>query len=200
MGQEVTKAEFADIIGVNRSRISQMITEGKISGDALVGEGRKAKIDVDLAKAQIRARTDLGQSLGNGLATQVHDVPEKIAIAAPTPARPSFDDDLRRARLESLLRDNRKAAVEEAARQGQYVLASEVRAGMTKLATEMLNAFEGAVKGLSDGIATQFSLPQRDVEHAVREGIRVMRERAAEVARKKAIELPELVADVLDGD
>lgn len=45
------------------SAVSQWVSSGKIHGDALVGIGRAAKIDVDKAKAQLAGTLDLGQQL-----------------------------------------------------------------------------------------------------------------------------------------
>jgi phage terminase large subunit GpA-like protein len=59
----VTKAEFASLVGVSRGRVSQWLRAGKIDGAAIVGEGRDARIDAELAKRQLDARLDLGQRL-----------------------------------------------------------------------------------------------------------------------------------------
>ena len=63
----VSKGEFAQICNVSPGRVTQWIHEGKIGSDALVGEGRSAKIIVGLAQRQVRARTDSGQAFGTVL-------------------------------------------------------------------------------------------------------------------------------------
>ena len=77
----VTKAEFASLLGVSRPAVSQYISEKKISGAALVGSGHRAKINVDLAKAQLRKNLDVVQGLGaNGKAKVTGPVPDNEQI------------------------------------------------------------------------------------------------------------------------
>jgi hypothetical protein len=49
----VSKAEFAAMVGMERSTLSMMIARGAIHGPALVGSGQHAKINVEAAKDQI---------------------------------------------------------------------------------------------------------------------------------------------------
>src|ERR1700683_3403056 len=65
----VSKAEFGEIMAVRRQRVSQWLGARQIDGEALIGEGRAARINVDVAKLQLDSRLDLGQRLGaNGKA------------------------------------------------------------------------------------------------------------------------------------
>jgi hypothetical protein len=59
-----TKSQFAALVGVTAARVSQWIAAGQISGDALVGEGRHARIRVEVARDQLRRNLNLGQRLG----------------------------------------------------------------------------------------------------------------------------------------
>src|SRR5690349_19821749 len=86
----VSKSKFAELIGVTKGRVSQYIADRKIFGDALVGEGRNAQIRVDLAKAQLRQKLDIGQRLGNGIDTNLNPaLPLAAAAPAPEGAAPS---------------------------------------------------------------------------------------------------------------
>ena len=49
----VSKAQFAEICGVTPARISQLISEGRIHGPAIVGEGRYANIATVIALNQL---------------------------------------------------------------------------------------------------------------------------------------------------
>jgi len=66
----VSKSEFAQIMGVrDPGRVSQWLAAGQIDGAAVIGAGRTALIDVELARRQLDSRLDLGQRLGaNGRA------------------------------------------------------------------------------------------------------------------------------------
>jgi integrase len=50
----VSKANFAELVGLERSTLTMMLKRGAIGGAALVGEGPKAKINVEIAKDQLR--------------------------------------------------------------------------------------------------------------------------------------------------
>ena len=65
----VTKAEFAELMNVTRQRVSQWLSARQIDGEALVGEGRAAQINVEIARQQLSDRLSLSQRLGaNGKA------------------------------------------------------------------------------------------------------------------------------------
>ena len=73
-GEVVSKGQFAALRNVSPGRVSQWISEGKIKPDALVGEGRNAKINVAVATQQLRDALDVGQLTGNGVGTRL-DLP-----------------------------------------------------------------------------------------------------------------------------
>jgi phage terminase Nu1 subunit (DNA packaging protein) len=52
------KGEFAKLHGVSPGRVSQWLSDGVISGAAIVGAGRSARIVVDIANEQLRERLD----------------------------------------------------------------------------------------------------------------------------------------------
>lgn len=86
----MTKAAFAAFCNASPSRLSHWIAEGKIGPEALEGSGRTARIRVPVALAQLRARRDIGQSLGNGLAVRLGAPPEPAPAALPlAPAEPA---------------------------------------------------------------------------------------------------------------
>lgn len=193
------KGEFAREIGVSAGRVSQMISAGMIGRDALVGEGRSARILVDLAKRQIAERRDPGQSLGNGLATRVEaEVPVggDVSRSVPLP-NDSFDAQFKREKLEAIRRQNRKAAEEEAERQGRFVETDAARQEMTRLAAAMLSSFEGSLQTMATAVASKFGVPQRDVVHLLRAEFRAFRESEAKRFRAEADSLPETVESVM---
>ena len=77
-----TKSEFAAACDVHPSRVTQWISEGKISQREMVGSGRSARIRVDAAKKRLKVTLDDVQRTGNGLDTNLDgdgpDVPNDV--------------------------------------------------------------------------------------------------------------------------
>jgi len=194
----VSKGEFARIINVSAGRVSQMLAEGKIGPDALVGQGRSARIRADLARLQISARTDIGQRLGNGLGTQLELPTTELPPGQTRALAPSSDpttDAIKRERLRGLQLQNERAAEERLAEQGRYVRADQTKAAMTRMAASMLTVFEGGLADLAAALAAKHSLVQRDVLHLMRTEFRTIRAKAAEAARRDLVSLPRLLTD-----
>ncbi len=194
----VTKGDFAKMIGVSPGRVSQMISEGMIGADALVGEGRMAKINASLAADQIRSRRDIGQALGNGISTRL-DMPEmpfaptEQSSRRPTlPVEPATEDLIKLERLAAERRRNRQADEEDAKRRGELADSAQVRIEMAKIANEMLQTFEGALPEMATALAAKFELPQRDVLHELKQRFAEVRSAASERAKRKSIETPAL--------
>ena len=70
--ETAAKGEFAALCGVTAGRVSQWLSEGKISAASLQGEGRSARIVVRAAVAELAQKLDVSQSVGlNGLASRL---------------------------------------------------------------------------------------------------------------------------------
>lgn len=199
------KGEFARHIGVSPGRVTQMISEGLIGRDALEGLGPRAMIKVEVAQAQIRARRDPGQAVGNGLDTRVDGAAP--AVSAPespaTPPAPLEDDvtsKIKAARLEAELRKNRIAAREEAVASGELVRAADVRAQMGKLAQTLEDENAGMLADFAAAIAERFGIEQRDVLHLLKTVRTDKKRQAAERLRALAEAEPERVPAQLGGD
>lgn len=198
--QILTKGQFAALTNVSPGRVSQWIAEGKLSGEALVGEGRSARIQVATAVSQLKLKLDLGQRFGNGLATRLDAPPPSgPAATAPAPAAtPPVDpieERIKREKLREIEFRNRDAAEKELARRGTYMRTRDAAEQMAGIVASMLNVFEGAMPDLATAVAARFHLPQRDVLHLLRGETRAIRERASLAARKRMESLP---PDVLD--
>jgi hypothetical protein len=207
----VAKADFARLVGVSRGRVSQWIAEGKISGDALDGSGRKARIRVGNAKAQLRRFIDIGQRLGNGIDTRIDDAPSAptTSIAAtPTtifppaepvpplvPAEAAIEDRIKRERLEQLQRANRKLAEEEAARAGRYVLAADVAQQLGSALARQLAWVDGVLSELATAMTVKFGISQRDALYLLRTEFHACRARGSVQFKAQAESLPVLIED-----
>jgi hypothetical protein len=92
---------------------------------------------------------------------------------------------------------NRRKAEEEAARSGRYALAEDAKQQMGRIASQMLNTFEGWLGEVASTVSGKFSLPQRDVLHLMRSEFRSFRVRASDALRHQAKQNAELVEDNL---
>jgi len=196
------KSAFAARCNVTPGRVSQWISEGKITADALEGEGPRAKVRVDVALAQLNARIDVGQRFGNGLKTRLRAplAPTKPAAQSEVTIEPvddGIDGQIKRAKLSEIEFRNREAAKKELASRGDYVRTQDVRSGYDQVAVGMVNVFEGALTDFAQAIAAEFQVPQRDVLHLLRREFRKVRETAAQSARRSAADLPGVVEDLI---
>ena len=195
----VSKSGFATLCNVSPGRVTQWITERKIAGEALVGHGRKAQIRVAVAKAQLRRTLNIDQRHGNGLFTRLDPPPSAAGDAAVLPfAKPESGPDpieerIKRERLEGLQRANRKAAEEEAARQGFYVRTDDVRQQMGRIAGQEMAVIEGRLGQIATEFAAQFQIPQRDALHLLRTEFRKIKIQASAELKAAAEALPALI-------
>lgn len=213
----ITKGEFARRRKVTPGRVSQWISEKKLSGDAIVGTGRAALIRESVACAQLKQKLDPLQLAGNGLATRLELAPAVAADAqrnaadppaapdqaqAPPPATPSgadaIEDRIKQGRAEAIERANRIAAANEAAQSGRLTDAADAANEMRRLAGQLLNVFEGSLPELATAIAAQWKLPQRDVLHLLRTEFAKVRSQTAATYRKTAETMPRLVGTDID--
>lgn len=189
---EMAKGEFAAHMGVSPGRVSQWIAEGKIGREALVGDGRSARIIVEVAEAQVSARRDPGQAMGNGLQTRV------AATVAPGPAdgelKPNDTPKLiQLERLEQERRRNRREQVEEVVRNGGLVPADDAKREMGQLAQRMASEYLGMLADYADAAAEMSGMPARDFLHRFRQVNAAKRAEAAARVRSEAEGLPETV-------
>lgn len=191
----VTKGRFAEICNVSAGRVSQWLADGKISGDAIVGEGRGAQIDVEKAQAQLRGKLDIDQRhSGNGLATNLG------GESGPVDRPDTVESQIAKERLIGLQRANREKATDEAVRLGQLLDAAEARLATGKEVARLIARLEGALPEFAAAIAAKFKLPARDVLHELKGKWRQVRTDAAIEARERAEPLPERTGFDLDSD
>lgn len=203
--QVVSKSEFAKLCNVTPANVTHWIRDGKLSEAALVGDGRSARIRVDVALRQVNLRRDVGQALGNGIGTRLASPRPGPSVAEggddedPLEGWPAdgsgdaIDRKLKAAKLEAAERVNRVEAVKEAASQGIYTETGSVRAEMGKIAGQMMRIFEGALPEIATAIAAEFRIEARDVTHALNEQFRKVREQAAAAAAQHASLLPDAI-------
>jgi hypothetical protein len=211
----ISKAEFARRRGVSPGRVSQWLSERKIDGPAIEGEGRGAQIRESVAVEQLRKRLDPMQMTGNGLSTQLRpSAPPASADVLPfTPAQPAspgaappvavdtVEDEIKRLRRDQLARQEREGKRQEAVNAGRLTDAGAAKVEAARSTSRLITMFEGALSDFATAIAAEFKLPQRDVLHLLRTKFRDVRSSAASELRAQAEALPAMVdIDLADGD
>jgi hypothetical protein len=195
MGEIVSKGRFAELCNVSPGRVSQWISEGKLSGAAIVGTGRSAQIDVDLGKAQVKASRDVDQAhSGNGLATNLESDAPRLPLAN------TVTDQIAEQRLELLKRQNREKETDEFVRNGHLVEADDARRHAGQEVARAITRFEGALPEFANAIAAKFKVPARDVLHELKARWRTVRAAGAVEARERAEPMPERVGFDIDPD
>jgi len=186
MNDVVSKQSFAELIGVTPARLSQYLAEGRISGEAIIGVGRHARINVAVAQAQLKARLDITQRIANGRARL-----DGAGAAA-------IEDDIKAERLAQLRRLNQRAAEEAALRAGVYVKAADARQQFGAVAARMLSTFEASFTPIANAIVASRAQTPRDVLRAMRSTWREVRAQAAKAQGEEALALPPLLDEGAD--
>jgi len=186
MDDVVSKSRFAEIIGVTPARLSQYLAEGRISGEAIVGVGRHARINVAVAQAQLKTRLDITQRIANGRARL-----DGAGAAA-------IEDDIKAERLTQLRHFNQRAAEEAALRAGAYIKAADARQQFGAVAARMLSTFEASFTPIANAIVASRAQTPRDVLRAMRSTWREVRAQAAKAQGEEALALPPLLDEGAD--
>lgn len=83
--QHMSQAQFARTCGVSRAAVSQWKSKDILRDDAFTKPGKTGKIIYAVAVEQVRRNRDIGQSLGNGIATRTttNDAAQVQPAASP---------------------------------------------------------------------------------------------------------------------
>jgi hypothetical protein len=181
----VTKGRFAAIAGISQARVSQYLSDGQISGEAVVGSGHRARIRVAVAMEQLRRNLDVSQHLGANGRARVGSGDDDDTVA----------DAIKRARLEQLELANEHARAVREANAGRYVRSDDVRQQMGAIAGRMVGMFEGSLGEMAAAVAAKSNLPARDALHILRTTFRSIRERSTKTESGIATALPATVDD-----
>lgn len=177
---EVRKSDFARIRGVTAARVSQWISEGKLHGPALVGEGNRARINLEAANEQ------LGALDPNQVAAQQ---------AATKSTLPPMTDDQRRivaAKAEQAEIDLRKSKRQELEQAGVYCRTEDMRRIWARELGELVTGIDGWLTDLATAIARDTKSDQKQVMVTLRKEWRAFRQRRADLAQGIAETEPEL--------
>lgn len=207
--QIVRKSEFATMRNVSPGRVTQWITAGQIGPEALVGEGRGARIRVDVANAHLRERLDVDQRFGlNGITTRLDPAPAPVE---PPPAAPrrdeptpapidSAEEKIKQNKARQAELTTRRLEEQDRLSRGVYILARDARDENTRIAAKLFEAFDGAIADFASAISAKYKIPARDVTHLLRGELRKVRERAAVEFAALAAAEPETIDDLENHD
>lgn len=209
MGDILTKKAFAEMTGVSAACVSKWISRKKISGDALVGKGCRARIRVAVAREQLKRNLDVDQrtSLGMGakarLDAQKPAASAQEAIAEAASATSEVDEKtiegrIKAARLRQLALFNAKAEEEAAARSGRYVRAEDARHELGRVASRLITLFESSLPEFANAMAVKPPASSRDALSALRAVWREIRIRSAKTMGAEAESISRLAPG--DGD
>ncbi|WP_113154771.1 hypothetical protein [Nitratireductor sp. OM-1] len=189
--ETMAKGDFARLIGVSPGRVSQYITEGKIFGEAIDGEGRLARIRPDVARAQLYKSLEPSQRLGgNGAAVR-----EQSAGASLRTVPEPVHDELATERLKQQRIKTARAEREEALDVGRYMLTEAARREMGRAVAEAFKVMEQGLRDMANALSAEFSVPERDAQQVLQKSFRMVRAKAAESYRAQAEATPTMVED-----
>ena len=196
MTEAVTATELAERMGVDRSRISHLLREGKLEG-TYSGEGRERRFDVARVASALNMRLSLGQQTGNGARAAA----ARAAIADSDRAGGPPDPDQQRrladhhARAAAIIAKAKADRAElevadlrrrQAAQEGRWVLASEVQREVRAAIGSEIAEFEAALRMAARRIADQTGSDFREVKRILAECWREHRARRAEMLQDEA--------------
>jgi DNA-binding transcriptional regulator YdaS (Cro superfamily) len=206
----VSKSEFARLVNVSPPRVSQWIEGGKISGEALVGEGRSSRIRAAVACAQLKRGLDLSQRLGNGITTRLELPAQPASLpsvapssSSPAPLQPAVDpieEQLKREKLEEWQRKNRIAARQEAESSGRLTDAELAQQLIGRAVAKTVGIYEAGRSDMAEALAAYCDKPKREILQILQQEDRKLRANAAADLRRQALEVPELLELELGAD
>lgn len=181
------KGDFARLRQVTPARVSQWIAEGKIYGDAIVGTGRDARINADVAHSQLGATLDITQT---------------VAQNRPNldPALPPLSDAARRtqdAKAEQAEIEARRSRRKELEEMGVYVRADATAREWSRTLAQLFSGLEELIPMLGDAVAAECAADAKAATVVLRREFRAWRERQMLAALDVAATEPALIEDVV---
>lgn len=188
--QTVTKGDFAGMVGRTPAAVSQWIAAGKLHGAALVGDGRRAKIAVDVALQQLGMNLDLGQQLA-----QSRPLIGRSTVATSVDTDQARLLKARADREELALKVDQARAAEMA---GRWMVGDDARNTWSKELASLIQSMESwLVTGAVSDVAALESKAPREIARVLRSGFRTLRQRLSDQAAR-GIALVETIDD--DGE
>lgn len=198
----VTKSQFAELVKRDPAFVSRAIASGKIHGEALVGEGSRARIVVAVALSQLGKALDLGQQL----AQPAPILPPEVGFSA-VPRGPETSDLVERAeggdagdlagihgererqvqlRNRKLEAELRKQELDLRRQAGELVEASAVAAALRRQLGPLVATFDEVPAAVAKAVSEAHGVPYAEllitVKGALRQSRAAWAQRAAALA------------------
>lgn len=199
----LSKSEFARRRGVSPAAVSQWIGTQRLSGAALVGEGRTAKIDVEEAERQLGQTLDLGQQMAQ------QTLRPTASAAQPALQRLPEDDHAARyqkARADSAEIEAERARRREQAERGVYMETDQARAAWARELGALITGVDQWINDLALGLAAETGQDPKSLTVFLRQRWRDFRQKRTDLQRQARDADPHLVdeaaspEDEIDGD
>ena len=145
----VRKKDFAALCNVGPSTVTGWLRTGQLTAPAVVGEGRFARIDVELGKAMLNHVLDIDKRLANGLHTRLGELDDPETI----------EQKIKQQRSRQLELKIEEAESKKAEREGRLVDAAEARARLTRAVADVKVFFDSTMLDLADQVAVLAAQP-----------------------------------------
>ena len=188
--RRVTKGQLAAIAGVSPGRVSQWISEGKIHGEALIGEGRAAQINLDIAQSQLGLTLDFDQRQAQSLAKQ-QPVAPNVTI---TPEQQR----IHAVKAETAEIELRRLQREELEQQGILIRADQARQTWGRELSDLVAAIDQWLPEAAKQLEKDLQVDHKRATTILRHAFRDFRTKRTDLARNAAFDQPELIADEHD--
>ena len=175
----ISKSELAKLHDRSPAAVTKWIKAGTLSGAALKGGSRSARIVLTEAERQLTDNLDPAQQM----AQEQPIARDAAAVAVETeadppaePAGPTAEQSYAWARARKMEADAILAEARVQKQAGIYVLADDVRRETGRLIADLTDRLERLPQALGETIAAEFGVDQRAVTIAIRQAVRRERE------------------------
>jgi plasmid maintenance system antidote protein VapI len=210
----VNATELAATLNVTKARVSQYVSEGKLSG-CFTGEGRARRFDLVACAKALGRHLDKGQMMGNGAETRkaIADLASDAVSGnrpAPVPSPPARRSDVEMppndpdryelARTQKAEEEARRLRRQNAEAEGSYALVSEVNRQVAQQMAQEIGEFEAVLRDGARQVADVLGVDFKTVRQILTDRWRGHRAtRAAQLsaqAETMALSLAERAEDI----
>lgn len=191
---ELTTTALAKELGVSKGRISQLVSEGKLSG-CFRGDGRARRFDLAACAAALNRKLDPGQMMGNGAETRrrLRDLSEQGGESDPQsddsrPLKSNDPDRYEMARTLKAEEEARKLRRQNAEAEGEFVLASAAQQQAARMLALEIAQVEVMLRDAARAVADELGVDYLVVRAKLMDQWRAHRGDRAAVLTDRAVQ------------